>query len=151
VPSFRPSVTDWARAGLAAVDSRSDLSLGVPTWFYGHEPPNPFCTRVAKYFRNAIREDILLHVCRGGLVFLPGAAGTVQEIFQAACENYYAEPEDVAPMILVGKEFWTDQLQTWPLLSTLAAGRPFGTRLTLLDSADQVAAVLGDELGSGAG
>ncbi len=28
--------------------------------------------------------------CRGGLVFLPGAAGTVQEMFQAACADYYA-------------------------------------------------------------
>ena len=62
---------------------------------------------VAKYFRNAIREDVLLQVCRGGIVFLPGAAGTVQEVFQAACSNYYAEAADVAPMVFVGREYWT--------------------------------------------
>jgi predicted Rossmann-fold nucleotide-binding protein len=149
VPSFHPSVTDWARAGFAAVEGRalSELSLGVPTWFYGHEPPNPFCTRVAKYFRNAIREDILLHVCRAGIVFLPGAAGTLQEIFQAACENYYSPPDELAPMVLVGRDYWTRELPAWPLLSTLAAGRPFARRLTLVDRPEEVLAVLGEELG----
>ena len=34
------------------------LSLGVPTWFYGHEPPNLFATRIAKFFTNALREDV---------------------------------------------------------------------------------------------
>lgn len=45
---------------------------------------------------------LLLQRCRGGLVYLPGAAGTVQEIFQAATRNYYA-PDDflLSPMILV--------------------------------------------------
>ena len=72
-------------------------SLGIPTWHYGHEPPNPFATAIAKYFRNATREAILLEVCNAGIVFLPGAAGTVQEVFQDACENYYADESAVAP------------------------------------------------------
>ena len=33
----------------------------------------------------------------GGIVFLPGAAGTVQEIFQDACENYYAAARPASP------------------------------------------------------
>ena len=49
-------------------------SLGIPTWFYGHEPPNFFATHVAKYFANAVREAILLELCNGGIVFLPGPA-----------------------------------------------------------------------------
>ena len=61
-----------------------------------------FATAIAKYFRNAIREAILLQVCDAGIVFLPGAAGTVQEVFQDACENYYAAETSVAPMVLVG-------------------------------------------------
>jgi predicted Rossmann-fold nucleotide-binding protein len=150
VPAFRPSVTDWARAAFAAIPAgvpRSDRSLGVPTWFYGHEPPNPFCSRIAKYFRNAIREDVLLHLCRGGIAFLPGSAGTLQEVFQAACENYYSAPEESAPMVLVGREYWTRELPAWPLLSALAAGGPLAARLTLVDRADEVPAVLGEELG----
>ena len=31
-----------------------------------------------------------------------GIAGTVQEVFQDACENYYADESSVAPMVLVG-------------------------------------------------
>jgi predicted Rossmann-fold nucleotide-binding protein len=148
VPSYRPSVTDWARAAFAAVpaEARSDRSLGVPTWFYGHEPPNPFATRIAKYFRNAIREDVLLHLCRAGIVFLPGSAGTLQEVFQAACENYYSAPEEIAAMVLVGRDHWTRELPAWPLLSALAAGRPLAARVALVDRPEEVPGVLGEEL-----
>ena len=66
-----------------------------------------FATAIAKYFRNATREAILLQVCDAGIVFLPGAAGTVQEIFQDACENYYAVNGSVATMVLVGRTYWT--------------------------------------------
>jgi predicted Rossmann-fold nucleotide-binding protein len=153
VPTFHPDVTAWARTGFAAVAGmpRSKRSLGVPTWFYGHEPPNPFCTRIAKYFRNAIREAVLLRLCRGGIAFLPGSAGTLQEVFQAACENYYSAPAAVAPMVLVGRDHWTRELPAWPLLSTLAAGRPFAARLALVDRPEEVLAVLGEELGGRAG
>ena len=59
-------------------------------------------SHIAKFFRNALREDMLLSRCDAGIVFLPGAAGTVQEIFQDACENYYADEATIAPMVLVG-------------------------------------------------
>ncbi len=108
---YAADVTGWARAGLEAVQDLPDSgrSLGIPTWHYGHEPPNPFASAVAKYFRNAIREDVLLEVSHHGIVFLPGAAGTVQEVFQAACTNYYATARDVAPMVFVGREYWTER------------------------------------------
>lgn len=147
VPTFTPSVTAWAQAGLTVTTRRSEASLGVPTWFYGHEPPNPFCTAIAKYFRNAIREDVLLHICNAGIVYLPGAAGTVQEIFQAACENYYAPTDAQVPFVLVGKDHWTTELPAWPLLLGLGASSPsFAARLTLLDDPHEVPAALGQEL-----
>ena len=149
-PDFHLDITTWARAGFAVTGATS-ASLGVPTWFYGHEPPNAFATAVAKYFRNAIREDILLHVCRAGLVFLPGAAGTVQEVFQSACENYYAAVERVAPMVLVGRDFWTERLPAWPLLDVLAVDRPFAARLSLVDTTDDVLGRLGGGRGDGLG
>ena len=140
VPSFADDVTAWARVGLDAVAGLGDSgrSLGIPTWHYGHEPPNPFCSAVAKYFRNAIREDILLQVCGDGIVFLPGAAGTVQEIFQAACSNYYAPPGQTVPMVFVGEDHWTRQLPAWPLVRALASGRSFDAGLDLVDSASEV-------------
>ena len=143
-PRFRPSVTEWARAAYAVRSRwpRPSDSLGIPTWFYGHEPPNPFATAIAKYFRNAVREDILLSSCTAGIVFLPGAAGTVQEIFQDACENYYADPTTLAPMVLVGRTHWTEELPAWPLLRSLARGRPMADHVHLVDSAAEAVALL---------
>ena len=136
VPTFETSTTLWARAGLEVLRRWPDggESLGIPTWFYGHEPPNVLATHVAKYFKNAIREDVLLHLCDAGIVFLPGRAGTVQEVFQDACENYYAAPGALAPMILVGVDHWTRELPAWPLLEALADGRPMADRVHLVDS-----------------
>lgn len=146
-PSFSPDIDAWAEIALAvrrrwpATDGV--LSIGIPTWFYGHEPPNVFCTHIAKYFANALREDTLLQRCRGGIVYLPGAAGTVQEIFQAATGNYYAADDTlVAPMVLVGREHWTEKLPAWPLLQALGAGREMGRRLHLVDAAGDVMALL---------
>jgi predicted Rossmann-fold nucleotide-binding protein len=144
VPSYRPDTTAWASSAIASVLDLGDSgrSLGIPTWHYGHEPPNAFSSVVAKYFRNAIREDVLLQVCTAGIVFLPGAAGTVQEVFQAACTNYYAPEDQVAPMVFVGEEYWTRTLPVWPLVSALAAGRPLAGRAHLVDDADEVADLL---------
>ncbi|MEP6817235.1 MAG: Rossmann fold nucleotide-binding protein [Marmoricola sp.] len=145
VPDFAPDTTAWARAAMAvrARFPKGRDSLGVPTWFYGQEPPNVFANHIAKYFANATREDVLLRVCRAGLVFLPGAAGTVQEVFQSACENYYAGPADVAPMVLVGRRQWTEELPVWPLLSRLAAHRVMAPRVHLVDDVGEVLPLLG--------
>ncbi len=143
VPSFRPSVDAWARAAFGVRDRFPDgaASLGIPTWFYGHEPPNVMASAIAKYVRNAQREAVLLQVCQAGIVFLPGAGGTVQEIFQDACENYYADESSVAPMVLVGRSYWTEQLPAWPLLKALARGRRMESHVHLVDDVDQAAAL----------
>ncbi|WP_336852411.1 Rossmann fold nucleotide-binding protein [Sinomonas albida] len=144
VPGFRPSVSAWARAALAVLDANPGgaPSLGIPTWFYGHEPPNLFATHIAKYFANAVREAVLLEKCTGGVVFLPGAAGTVQEVFQDACENYYGTPETITPMVLVGRRHWTEELPAWPLLSSLARDRGMAGRVHLVDSVEDAVAAL---------
>ena len=144
VESFRPSVTSWAQQAFDVKQRWPEgrTSVGIPTWFYGHEPPNAFASLVAKYFQNSLREDTLLRHCDVGIVFLPGAGGTVQEIFQDACENYYADEATVATMVLVGTEYWTDAVPAWPLLQRLAADRPMGRRIHLVDSAGEAAALL---------
>jgi len=146
-PAFHEDVTAWADSALGAVEELDDsgLSLGIPTWHYGHEPPNPFSSAVAKYFRNAIREDVLLEVSRAGIVFLPGAAGTVQEIFQAACTNYYAAEAEVRTMVFVGEDYWTRVLPVWPLVDVLTVGRPFASRTLLVDDLTQALALLVEE------
>ena len=154
VPGFRPSIQDWARVALevraaAAVGGGEapPRSLGIPTWHYGHEPPNVFTDAIAKYFRNATREAILLEVCDAGILFLPGLAGTVQEVFQDACENYYADGSAVAPMVLVGRDYWTHDLPVWPLLSSLARDRAMEGRVHLVDTLEEAAALLGPASG----
>ncbi len=139
VPSYRPSIDAWVSAARDVVALGDSPSLGIPTWFYGHEPTNLFATAIAKYFRNALREAILLQVCDAGIVFLPGAAGTVQEVFQDACENYYAAEVSVAPMVLVGVSYWTSTVPVWPLLRSLAAGRPMEHHVHLVDTVDEAA------------
>ncbi len=145
VPSYRPSVDAWAASAFAVCDRFDEPreSLAIPTWHYGHEPPGVFATAIAKYFRNATREAILLEVCDAGIVFLPGAAGTVQEVFQDACENYYADAGDVAPMVLVGVEHWTRTLPARPLLQALADERAMADSVHLVDTVEEAAALLG--------
>lgn len=145
-PDFTSDVDGWAAA---AFDVRhrwpcGNPSIGVPTWFYGHEPPNAFATDIAKFFANALREDFLLRLCRGGLVFVQGAAGTVQEIFDTLTSNYYAaSPDAVAPMVLVGREYWTTSVPVWPLLHKLADGRPMAPMIHLVDTVDEAVDLVG--------
>ncbi|MFD9469845.1 LOG family protein [Streptomyces goshikiensis] len=139
-PSFTPSVSDWARAAFAVRERwpAGGDSVGIPTWFYGHEPPNAFAGHIAKYFANATREDGLLARSTAGVVFLPGAAGTVQEIFDNATPNYYASRGEPTPMVLVGRHHWTEHLPAWPLLRALARGRGMESLIALVDSVAEV-------------
>ncbi|WP_307622688.1 LOG family protein [Streptomyces sp. V3I7] len=138
-PSFRPSVSDWARAAFEVRERwpGGGTSVGIPTWFYGHEPPNAFATHIAKYFANATREDGLLARSNAGVVFLPGAAGTVQEIFDNATPNYYESRGEPTPMVLVDRVHWTERLPAWPLLRSLAQERSMEARISLVDRIDE--------------
>ena len=150
VPSFRPSVTEWASLALAVHDDlfgagrgQAVSSVGVPTWFYGHEPPNVFCDGIGKYFSNAIREDGLLARTTAGLVVLEGAAGTVQEIFQAVTPLYYAPAgRALPPLVLVGEEHWTREVPVWPALQALGRARGLGTVVHLVDTVEEAVTVL---------
>ncbi|QZZ33010.1 Rossmann fold nucleotide-binding protein [Streptomyces sp. ST1015] len=134
-PTFTPSVTEWASAAfeVRAQHPGGGPSVGIPTWFYGHEPPNAFAAHTAKYFSNATREDGLLARCTAGVVFLPGAAGTVQEIFDNSTPNYYESRGEPRPMVLVDEAHWTQRLPAWPLLEALAKDRAMAARITLVD------------------
>ncbi len=154
VPSFRPDVGAWARVALQV---RSDLarggatdtpvrSIGIPTWFYGHEPPNVFCDGIAKYFSNALREEGLLARSTAGVIVMPGAAGTVQEIFQAVTPLYYAaDGADLPRLVLVGRDHWTREVPVWPALTALAAGRVMADRVALVEDVTEAADLLTGE------
>ena len=144
--SSATSLEDWAKQAFQVRDlihaegSPTPLthsSVGIPTWFYGHEPPNVFCDGIAKFFSNAVREDGLLAHSNAGVVVLPGAAGTVQEVFQAVTPRYYAADDggSVPPLVLVGVNHWTRTVPVWPAVQALAAGRRMSTVVHLVDSA----------------
>ncbi|MFF4541267.1 LOG family protein [Streptomyces aureus] len=137
-PSFTPSVTDWARAAFEVRERwpSGGPSVGVPTWFYGHEPPNAFAAHIAKYFANATREDGLLARSNAGVVFLPGAAGTVQEIFNNATPNFYGSRGEPTPMVLVDRAHWTERYPAWELLKSLARDRAMEARIALVEGVD---------------
>ncbi|PKQ24514.1 MAG: Rossmann fold nucleotide-binding protein [Actinobacteria bacterium HGW-Actinobacteria-5] len=145
-PRFAEDIASWVGAGMAVRD-RWELggrSYGIPTWLYGHEPPNVFSAGIAKLFSNAIREDVLLRHASGGLVCLPGAAGTVQEVFQAVTPRFYAAPDEpIPPLVLVGIDYWTRVQPAWPLLTALADARPMATAIHLVETAAEVPALLG--------
>lgn len=114
-------------------------SIAVPTWYYGNEPMSPLATVVAKYFQNSIREDILLSLAANGIIYTPGAAGTLQEVFQNAAQNYYPRNElAFAPMIFLGRAFWTETLPVLPVLQALFVGRKKLTR----DDFDQLVRIV---------
>lgn len=118
-------------------------SLGVSTWLYGHEPSTPFATHIAKFFENSIREDSILTMAFGGIIYTPGSAGTMQEIFQDAVQNHYLSFGFASPMIFWGKKFWTEEMPVYPLLQHLLhTGRYKNLLLTLTDDAHEIEASL---------
>jgi predicted Rossmann-fold nucleotide-binding protein len=118
-------------------------SLGVSTWLYGHEPSTPFASHIAKFFENSIREDSILTMAFGGIIYTPGSAGTMQEIFQDAVQNHYLSFGFASPMIFWGKKFWTEEMPVYPLLQHLLhTGRYKNLLLTLTDDAREIEASL---------
>ncbi|MEV6490548.1 hypothetical protein AB0M20_18245, partial [Actinoplanes sp. NPDC051633] len=131
----------------AAYPAKSDLAhggLALPTWLYGHEPANLFAGQIGKYFSNAVREDSILRLSRGGIVFAPGWAGTVQEIFQAATKTFYRTDGPSGAFVFLGVEHWA-QLPVEALLRPLLARSPHGDQSDLIvvtDSLDEATEAL---------
>ena len=144
VPSYSESVGAWAAAALRVLERWPDGadSVGIPTWFYGHEPPNAFCDVHAKYFANSVREDGLLTVATGGVIYTPGSAGTVQEIFADYTQNHYCSVGPPAPMVVLGARYWTEQVPAAPLVQHLAVDRDVEPWIIVTDDLQHAIAVL---------
>ncbi|MCP4216448.1 MAG: hypothetical protein GY765_17490 [bacterium] len=121
-----------------AFDTAIIESLGIPTWLYGHEPPTPFAARTAKYFANSVREEGLLAIALGGVIYAPGNAGTIQEIFQDACQNRYKSYDIVSPMVFLDSNYWQREKPVYPLLQQLAEGKEYGRLLSISDDAHAI-------------
>ncbi|MDR7069806.1 putative Rossmann-fold nucleotide-binding protein [Pseudoxanthomonas japonensis] len=104
------------------------FSLGVPTWLYGHEPPNLFAGYQSKMFYNSLREDGLVTLANSGIIYFEGNAGTVQEIFQDATQNYYlGEGQLPTPMVFYNSGGYWDRAcndLSWPTDSPMDKRKP---------------------------
>jgi predicted Rossmann-fold nucleotide-binding protein len=114
-------------------------SIAIPTWFYPGEPVGQFATHIAKYFANSIREDGLLAIAVSGVVFAPGRAGTVQELFQDAAQNAYGI-RGQSPMVLFGSHYYDDEPSIHAVLRQLA--QRFGDYERLVALTDDRAEVI---------
>jgi predicted Rossmann-fold nucleotide-binding protein len=133
----------WQKPAFAALD-QIDIrnrreSLAIPTWFYGHEPPTPFATHIAKYFYNALREDGLLAVADAGVVYAPGKAGTLQEVFQDAAQNYYESFGRFSPMAFLDIDgYWSRTFPVEQLLRPLFGREKYERWILISADADEI-------------
>lgn len=118
-------------------------NLSIPTWLYGHEWTSPFATDIAKLFENSVREDTLLTIAYGGIIYAPGRAGTIQEVFQEAVQNHYLTFGFASPMVFLDSEFWTKTTPFYPLLvSLMEKGIYKNLLLSLVDEPDEAISVI---------
>lgn len=139
--------TDWLDTAFQVIDKypkkNNFESLGIPTWLYGHEPATPFATKIGKYFANSVREDGLLTIAKGGVVFSPGSAGTVQEIFQDATQNHYKSFGYSSPMIFMGEKFWSTEFPVYPFLQNcMQIGQYKNLLLSISDNPAKIKEIL---------
>ena len=145
-PSYKDRL--WLETAFRVMErfpSPKYVSLGVPTWLYGHEPATPFATHIAKYFDNSTREDSILTISKGGVIYSPGSAGTMQEIFQDAVQNHYLSFGYASPMVFLGKEFWTEEMPVYRLMQYLIEkGKYNNLLLSITDSIDEIVSTIED-------
>jgi predicted Rossmann-fold nucleotide-binding protein len=139
-PSYKDHLwIDKAFEVLKMFPDTAKPSLSIPTWLYGHEPPTPFATHIAKYFANSVREDGLLAIAKGGVIFTPGSAGTIQEIFQEATQNHYLSYGYASPMVFFDKHYWTNKRPVYPLLKQMAEEEKYQNMLlSIYDETNQI-------------
>jgi predicted Rossmann-fold nucleotide-binding protein len=146
--SIAPSISNdkWLNSAMLIIEKYPQTqyeSLAIPTWLYGHEPSTPFATHIAKLFENSIREDGILTIAYGGIVYTPGSAGTMQEIFQDAVQNHYLSFGFSSPMVFLDKHFWTEEMPVYPFLKQMMeTGRYKNLILSISDNSEDIIAEL---------
>ena len=112
-------------------------SLAIPAWVIAGEPISQFASHIAKYFSNSIREDGMLAVATAGIVFAPGGAGTMQEIFQDAAQNA-TRAYGRSPMAFLDAQHYCVDTGLYPALERQAERLGFADLLSIGDEPEQV-------------
>jgi predicted Rossmann-fold nucleotide-binding protein len=113
------------------------VSLAIPSWVIAGEPISQFASHIAKYFSNSIREDGMLAVATAGIVFAPGGAGTMQEIFQDAAQNA-SRVFGRSPMVFLDSRHYCDETGLYPALERQAARLGFSDLLSVGDEPERI-------------
>jgi predicted Rossmann-fold nucleotide-binding protein len=137
-----PWTTDAAGYMGVADDIRERLapggeSLAIPAWVIAGEPISQFASHIAKYFSNSIREDGMLAVATAGIVFAPGGAGTMQEMFQDAAQNAY-RTFGRSPMAFLDTRHYCVETGLYPALERQASRLGFADLLSVSDEPEQI-------------
>src|SRR3954471_1608392 len=112
-------------------------SLAIPAWVTAGEPISQFASHIAKYFSNSIREDGLLAVATAGVVFAPGGAGTMQEIFQDAAQNA-DRIFGRSPMAILDTRHYCAETGLYPALARQAERLGFSDLLSVDDEPEEI-------------
>ena len=112
-------------------------SLAIPAWVNAGEPISQFASHIAKYFSNSIREDGMLAVATAGIVFAPGGAGTMQEIFQDAAQNA-SRVFGRSPMAFLDTRHYCAQTGLYPALERQAKRLGFSDLLSVSDEPEEI-------------
>ena len=112
-------------------------SLAIPTWVIAGEPISQFATHIAKYFSNSIREAGMLAVATAGIVFAPGGAGTMQEIFQDAAQNAY-HTHGRSQMAFLDSRHYDAETGLYPALQRQAERLGFADLLSIGDEPEDL-------------
>ena len=112
-------------------------SLAIPTWVTAGEPISLFSSHIANYFSNSIREDGLLAVATAGIVFAPGGAGTMQEIFQDGAQNA-SRVFGRSPMAFLDSHHYCEETGLYPALQRQAARLGFADLLSVADEPEEI-------------
>jgi hypothetical protein len=120
----------------------SGLSLAIPTWAYADEPTGQFSSGIGKYFSNSIREDGLLAIAAWGVVFAPGSAGTLQEIFQDIAHNSYWSFHSRGPMVFLGKSFFAAAPSIFDVVKARAKRDGYEGMVGIVDTPEEAVAFL---------
>jgi predicted Rossmann-fold nucleotide-binding protein len=86
-----------------------------------------------------VREDGVVTIAKGGIIYTPGSAGTMQEIFQDAGQNHYESEGYASPMIFLGKDYYTNVMPAYTFLKELSdRGLYKNMILTISDDNDEI-------------
>ena len=113
-----------------------------PEWKAGYDAHLPKRVEAGLTEKHLLRgaddpNEVILRLSRGGIVFAPGRAGTVQEVFQAATMTFYGTAAS-GPFVFLGQRFWTEDLPVERLLRPLLSESPLGDLAKLVYVTDDV-------------